>query len=205
MIPTGADLTKKKFGRLTVIGKTRKTSYGNSYWLCKCDCGNTKEVFGKSLINGDTKSCGCYRTEVHTKHDFSHSRLYQCYKGMKRRCYNENFHQFHRYGGRGIKVCDEWLDDPEEFLSWALENGYRDDLTLDRIDNDGDYTPSNCRWASLKEQARNTSRSIYVEVDGESKPLGEWCEIYGVNRGTAYRRLRKGKRGRDVFKSTGSA
>lgn len=128
------------------------------------------------------------------------TRLYRCYDSMKTRCYNKNFIRYDRYGGRGIKVCDEWLNDIESFFKWALDNGYRDDLTLDRIDNDGDYEPNNCRWSTKKEQANNMRTTIFIEIDGVTKPLQEWCEIYGINQHTVYSRRSYGKSGRDLFR-----
>ncbi|MNN50452.1 hypothetical protein D3C81_1650380 [compost metagenome] len=119
---------------------------------------------------------------------------------MKSRCYNENYYRFDRYGGRGIKVCDEWLDDIENFFKWSYENGYDDTLTLDRIDNDGDYEPNNCRWSTKKEQANNTKRTIMIEIDGVTKPLQEWCEFYGIDQFAVYSRRRRGIRGKALFK-----
>lgn len=190
----------RRFGMLTVIENAGRTKYGNIKWLCKCDCGEQSIVVGSNLKSGNTKSCGCYRVDIKKKHGLNGSRLAHCYDSMKTRCYNKNFIRYDRYGGRGIKVCDEWLNDFESFVKWALKNGYRDDLTLDRIDNDGDYEPDNCRWASKKEQANNTRTTVMIEIDGVVKPLQEWCEIYGIKQETVHARRRKGRRGRDLFK-----
>ena len=178
------DLTGRRFGRLTVIAEAGRKR-GGVLWLCRCDCGVEKEIMSATLLNGTTVSCGCYNRDINTKHDKSHSKLYSIYQCMKDRCTNPNAQEWERYGGRGIKVCDEWLKDKAEFFDWALANGYeeaeRGRCTLDRIDNDGDYSPQNCRWVTMKEQARNRSNNVNIEYGGETHCLSEWAEILGEN------------------------
>ena len=189
------DITGNKYGRLTVLGfshsKNRK-----SYWLCRCTCGKEKVIYGNSLKSGDTTSCGClgkeHRIESITKHGMKNTRLYRVWGNMLARCYIESSSRYYRYGARGITVCEEWRNDFTTFYEWAMANGYADDLTIDRIDTNGNYEPSNCRWATRKEQMNNYSGNIYLEYNGVRKTVAEWAEETGLNVGTIRSRLKRG-------------
>lgn len=130
----------------------------------------------------------------------SQNRLHGIYYGMRYRCYRTQHAEFHRYGGRGITICDEWLGSYQAFYDWAMANGYRDDLSIDRIDNDKGYSPDNCRWATRKEQQNNCSNSVKVEIDGVVKTLRQWSEEKGIYFNTLYKRYKKGIKGADLIK-----
>lgn len=197
------DLTGQRFGRLTVI--ERAENHGRqTYWKCRCDCGNFKEVNGAKLKNGHTKSCGCLQTKrivksniqrnPHKTHGMSDTRLYRIYKKMYRRCYRPQTKYYENYGGRGIEICQEWLGEHgfENFAKWALENGYADNLSIDRKDNDKGYSPDNCKWSTAKEQANNTRSTVFLTYKGETKPASAWSEITGIRQDTLTNRKRNG-------------
>ena len=178
------DLTGKRYGRLTVTGFSRCEKVSSSqyryYWNCLCDCGTEKEILVNSLRSGATRSCGCLCKERHIKkHGMSTTRLFWVWHGMMERCSNKKSLSYKHYGGKGIQVCDEWKDSTA-FIKWALENGYKDNLTIDRIDSNKNYEPDNCRWVGWKVQANNTSRNHYLTINGETKTLAQWSEFYGV-------------------------
>ena len=195
------DLTKRKFDRLEVICRAPDYVYQSGrkevVWKCRCDCGKELNVLGVSLRNGTTKSCGCLWREIISTASKTHgacsnkttTRLYSIWSNMKDRCTNPKHHAYMSYGGRGIKVCNEWINDFATFEDWALSHGYNDGLTIDRIDVDGDYCPTNCRWATRKEQANNKTNNRIIVVNGESKTLSEWSAISGVSTGTIWARI----------------
>lgn len=175
------DLTGQRFGRLTVIDFAENVNHKNK-WLCKCDCGNYKKVSSSDLRANKVKSCGCLwkensllRGKAAYKDGRSKERLYKIYQGMLTRCTNSNREDWKRYGGRGIAICEEWKD-YEKFRDWALNNGYQENLTIDRINVNKGYSPGNCRWITLKEQARNKRNTVKLTINGVEKPLATWCE-----------------------------
>lgn len=190
------DLTGQRFGRLTVFERDCLTVKSSAYWICICDCGEYVSVNSQSLRRGKTCSCGCFHKEMQNtygmRHGKSNTRLYGIWHGMKDRCYNSNNPRYSHYGGKGVAVCDEWKNDFQAFYDWAMANGYSDDLSIDRIDVNGNYEPSNCRWADKKTQANNTSKNHIVTAFGETKTLAQWAETTGINAITINTRLRNG-------------
>lgn len=188
------DLTGKKFGRWTVI-KADKDAKPRK-WICRCECGTVRSVFERSLVSGKSVSCGCYQREAsissNTTHNMSRHRLYKIYMNMKSRCYNPKSEGFSEYGGRGIKICDEWLEAFDNFCDWSLENGYADCLTIDRIDNDGNYCPENCRWATVECQSNNRQNTIFFEFLGVKKSLKQWTQYMGWKYSKYYGRYYRG-------------
>lgn len=175
------DLIGKRFGKLTVIKYSHKDKKSNTYWLCKCDCGGENIVRRNHLLSGGVKSCGCV---IYEKREVTHGlysrnpRLNKIYDGMIDRCYKTYRNCYKNYGARGIRVCDEWLNNPKKFEEWALKNGYQEKLTIDRIDVNGSYEPNNCRWVDNKTQCRNKRNNRYITYNGETRCLSEWCELY---------------------------
>jgi len=191
-MPAFKDLTGQRFGRLTVLERDGYL-HGKNAWKCQCDCGRIVRRTGSAMLQGVSLSCGCMRRELaaerHTKHNHCGTRLYTVYNNMKARCYNPHNHKFHRYGARGIKICEGWLNDFNNFYEWAMSNGYRDDLTIDRINNDGDYEPTNCRWVTNEEQSNNRSSNHLIEYQGQTRNLTEWSKITGLSFSTISARI----------------
>lgn len=185
------DLTGRRFGRLTVVEQDATAPSGAgrcAKWICRCDCGNETTVYSSNLLRGITKSCGCYRSDRLKTHGATKSRLYRIWCTMKARCKSDQYEFYH---GRGITVCDEWLNSFQAFYDWAIGNGYKDDLSIDRIDNNKGYHPQNCRWATAKEQANNTRKNIRIEFDGYVHTLAEWSTIVSIPYATLYYRIVK--------------
>lgn len=192
------DLTGQRFGRLVVIEETKpfySSGRKRMMWLCKCDCGNVLAVRGENLRCKNTMSCGCYKKErtreSNTKHGLTNSRIYYIWNSMLERCNHPSCRSYKYYGDRGIKVCKQWRKF-EPFYEWAMSNGYREDLTIDRIDVNGNYEPSNCRWVDLYTQGRNKRNNRLVTIDGITHCLSQWMEIKGINKKTVYSRLNRG-------------
>jgi hypothetical protein len=189
-----------------VLKRVENDAQQNAQWLCLCDCGNEKIIRGGSLRQGKIRSCGCLLSEkskermtnIATKHGHSDSPLYRVHKSMIERCYSPLSKGFKNYGGRGITVCDEWLNDFMAFYSWAVENGYQEGLEIDRKDNDGNYEPSNCRWVTPLENCQNTRKCIHIEITDLSngnkciaRTIAEASRITSVGCSTI-RRITKG-------------
>ena len=189
------DLTGNRYGKLTVIKRVYKEGDNNTYWLCKCDCGNKTVVNAPHLKDGHTTSCGCVHKEALKKsittHGLSKHPLYKIYKAMKERTNKEYSKSYKNYGGRGIKVCDEWLNDFGKFYDWAMSNGYKDGLTIDRIDVNGNYEPSNCRWATMKEQGNNKRNNRNITYHGQTYTMKQWAEKLGIKYSTLSMRINK--------------
>lgn len=190
------DLIGRKFGRLTIyhdMGHNKKTR--NRHLICKCECGNETESYLRDLLSGRSKSCGCLHAEqsrdAATKHGQCHHPLYGAWVAMRRRCRDSGFRSFKNYGGRGIAVCPEW-ENFEIFLSWANSSGWEEGLTIERVDNEGHYSPNNCRWATRAEQSRNTRQNRRLEFRGDILCVTDIARLANIDRSTLDRRLKLG-------------
>ena len=195
---TVGDITGQKFSHWTVLEYSGRYKNGDSAWLCKCDCGRIQNVAGYSLRKGKSKSCRTCWTELYVEgpnktHGLAHKTpLYNVWNSMKSRCYRQSDKRYQNYGARGVKVCDEWRDDFKTFYDWAIAHGYKKGLSIDRIDNNGDYCPENCRWATDLEQANNTTRNVYIEYRGKNQTVAQWAREMGLNLTTLENRLYAG-------------
>lgn len=187
------DITGRRFGRWTVL-EYEGNRNGGSWYSCKCDCGTIKSTTYDRLKLGQSKSCGCLASEMRIKRNLKHgqcargkeTREWLSWRNMIGRCQNPKNTAYMNYGGRGIKVCDRWM----EFTNFFEDMGKcPKNHTLDRIDVNGDYCPENCRWASYKQQARNTRKNLFFTVKGETKTLAEWAEIYQCRYGLVQKRV----------------
>ena len=188
-MPAFIDLTGKKYNLLTVLKRSENAKNGEARWQCLCDCGNITYVTASNLKSGLVQSCGCL-LGGHKTHGGTHTRLYKIWKGMRARCNNKNLPQYNDYGGRGITICDEW-NDFLIFKEWAENNGYTDSLTIDRIDNNGNYCPENCRWTTRKKQNNNKRNNLYITFNEKKHSLTEWCDILNLPTKIIYERIVK--------------
>ena len=190
------DETGNRYGRLVVLERTTSSKRGVAMWMCRCDCGRIIVARGDHLRRGATLSCGCYMRdkakEYSQKHGGTKTRMYRIWCNMKNRCNNAKVKMFADYGGRGIKVCDEWHHSFEAFRNWALSNGYQDDLTLDRIDVNGNYEPTNCRWTTIAEQQSNRRNNTILTFDGRQKTIQQWSKERGIAVSTIRSRIKSG-------------
>ena len=202
------DLTGQRFGKLVVVKRAENHVSPNGFqkvqWLCQCDCGNMTIVSGGNLRNGTTKSCGCLKVESGKTANLKHGcirvgnkdRLYGVWAGMKQRCYNPKHEFYHRYGARGINVCDEWLNDYFAFKEWAYANGYDEkaklnQCTIDRIDPNKGYCPENCRWVDQKVQSNGLCTNHLIEYNGEIHTLSQWADILEMSYDVLKRRIQR--------------
>jgi hypothetical protein len=204
-MPKRKDLTGQVFGKLTALYPVGKDNYRNILWLCKCKCGNTTIAAAFRLINGDTKSCGCFSGHTHINYGFRkldsdrrcRSKEYITYDNMKQRCYNFKHKSYFRYGGRGITICDRWMG-INGFANFYKDMGPKPKgLSIERIDNNKGYSPENCKWATLKEQNNNRrhpkgTTHIFLSINGIRKSLIEWDNILEINMQMSRNRINRG-------------
>lgn len=194
-----------RFGRLVVLEKHHQDKWRGWHWTCACDCGNKTIVSSHHLLQGHTKSCGCLKIEttktVNFKHGYSRTKLGAVRNALLQRCYNTNDKGYHRYGGRGIQVCEEWRNHPTSFYDWAIKQGYKEDssLSIERIDNNGNYEPSNCCWSLPLKQSNNRRNTIYLTLDGKTKPLAVWSKELAIPRSTLFSRKKRGWTDKDTL------
>lgn len=197
------NLEGQKFGHLLVLERAKNKIFKSQQivcWKCKCDCGNIVIIQSSNLVTGNSTNCGCIRKKhfiesakkKNTKHNKSYSRIYFIWQSMKDRCYNKHNKNYKNYGQRKIKVCNEWKKDFMNFYNWSINNGYKNDLTIDRIDVNGNYEPSNCRWATIKQQQNNKRNNHILHYKNEEHNITEWALLLGINRSNIYNRLRRG-------------
>lgn len=184
-----------KINHLTPIEFCRRNKYGYQIWLFECDCKNKtrKEILLSSVKSGHTKSCGCLHNKDKIIHGLAEKhRLYTTWKNIKQRCYNNNCKQYKNYGGRGIIMCDEWKSDFQKFYDWAIMNGYKNDLTIDRIDNNKFYESTNCRWITIQEQQQSKRNTKSITFNGKSQNISQWEIELCFKKNVLKSRLRRG-------------
>lgn len=207
------DLRGERFGRLVVLRQASPDKSGRARWECRCDCGKTTIAAAVRLKRGLSNSCGCLRLDKVKASSITHGitrqkddkpripKIYQTWANIKTRCTNPKTPYYDRYGGRGIKVCDEWMNDFQSFYDWAIANGYQEGLQIDRIDNDGDYTLENCRWVTKEVNANNKRNNLVLEQNGKRHTAAEWSRITGISQKAIYTRIKAGKTQDEVLRA----
>lgn len=206
------DLTGMKFNRLTVIKRVQNDNTNHSCWLCKCICGKIKIVRGSALRTNKIQSCGCLQKEyfkknkvnINIKNNIKGKKIYNVFKSMRARCYNKHCENYKHYGERGITICDEWLDKESGFINfynWAINNGYQEGLSIDRIDVNGNYEPNNCRWATIEEQNNNKTNNRYIIYNDKNYTITQWSKIFNIPTSTMfYKIFKQNKSIEEIFK-----
>ena len=190
------NLVGKRFGNLVVVSKNTEIHDWRARWNCVCDCGNEIVARADSLTSGQKTSCGCqahkkWSKSAREKHGMAKTELYRKWASIKQRCLDESRADYERYGGAGIAVCDEWKNSFVSFMNWSLNNGYKEGLSIDRIDNNKEYCPENCRWIKLEEQSANRRSNIYITYNGETKTLTDWCKYFNVDYSRTKAKIKK--------------
>lgn len=190
-MPKFIDLTGERFFCLKVIQRYKDHDgyHNHTYWQCKCDCGKMAIVASEHLRSGRIKSCGCWRDMMAVTHGQSKSKLYRVWRGIIERTTYKKCEAYKFYGARGIKMCKEWRQSFEAFFEWARSNGYEEGLTIDRIDSNGNYEPSNCRWIGMKAQQNNRTNNHLIECNGVTHTMSEWSDILDIKYSTLSMRL----------------
>lgn len=193
------DLSNQRFGRLIAIEVVGKNKHGNMLWSCRCDCGKEHTASSGKLVQGKVTSCGCYFRDINVERLETHGlttggkpRLFTIWLGMRSRCFNPKSVSYKNYGDRGISVCEEWLNF-EIFHNWAIEHGYSNDLQIDRIDNNGNYNPENCRWVTKAFNLSHQRRNRYITIQDEIKTISQWIVLLNLSRSTVYAWLKNGE------------
>jgi len=193
------DITGESFERLTAVRRVGTTKQGHALWLFHCACGGECTSVLGNVRSGNTTSCGCLSSRLYRTHGMNGTRLFGIYRKMIDRCYNAKNKYFHRYGGRGIAVCKEWLNDRSIFFEWAKMTRYANNLSIDRKNNDEGYSPGNCRWATQREQVNNRNNTIFITVNNLTKPLADWARAVGMKPSVVRSRLKLGRSPEDAL------
>lgn len=183
------DLTGEKFGKWIIVKRDVDTNNKRSRWICKCECGISRSVSSDRLISGRSLSCGCFKRRNYDKYGKErYKRIHGIWRNMNYRCYNKKSKSYKYYGERGVTVCEEWKT-VNPFVEWAINNGYDDNLEIDRINPYGNYEPSNCRWITMVEQQNNKTDNVYLEYNGTTKTMAQWSKEYEIRQNVFRKRL----------------